>query len=75
MEVTQSEQIERVKTMKKLIEQRKKEFLADLAQGVHPSTIERDVKITMGAGYLNRKNKDALCAGLALALSEWGRKC
>ena len=61
--------------MKKLIEQRKQEFLADLARGVHPSTIERDVKITVEAGYLNRKNKDALCAGLALALSEWRRRC
>ena len=59
--------------MKQLIEQRKQEFLADLARGVHPSTIERDVKITMDAGYLNQKNRDAMCAGLALALSEWGR--
>ncbi len=59
--------------MKKLIEQRKQEFLADLSRGVHPSTIERDVKITVEAGYLNRKNKDALCSGLALALSEWRR--
>mgnify|MGYP003627891383 CR=1 FL=1 len=59
--------------MKKLIEQRKQEFLADLARGVNPSTIERDVRITVGAGYLNRKNKDALCSGLALALSEWRR--
>jgi hypothetical protein len=59
--------------MKKLIEQRKQEFLADLARGVHPSTIERDVRIAVEAGYLNRKNKDALCAGLALALKERGR--
>jgi len=27
----------------------------------------------MEAGYLNQKNRDAMCAGLALALSEWGR--